>query len=59
MKTWKATYFLNVNSLEELKKRYKELALKHHPDRKGGSTAIMQEIIPMCWQKSSILKESL
>ena len=40
----KTTYFLNINSLEELKKRYKELALKHHPDREGGSTAIMQDI---------------
>ena len=25
-------YFKNVSSIEELKKRYKELALKHHPD---------------------------
>ena len=40
----KTTYFLNINSLEELKKRYKELALKHHPDRQGGDTATMQEI---------------
>jgi hypothetical protein len=36
-------YFSNINSLEELKKRYKELALKHHPDI-GGDTATMQEI---------------
>ena len=40
----KATYFTKINSIEELKKRYKELALKHHPDREGGNTAIMQEI---------------
>jgi hypothetical protein len=37
-------YFKNVSSIEELKKRYKELALKYHPDREGGDTATMQEI---------------
>src|SRR5579872_2181181 len=37
-------YFKNINSIEELKKRYKELALKFHPDREGGDTATMQEI---------------
>lgn len=31
------------STLEELKKQYKRLALKHHPDR-GGTTADMQEI---------------
>ena len=39
----KISYFLNINSLEDLKKRYKEVAFIHHPD-KGGDTAIMQEI---------------
>ena len=36
-------YFKNCTSLIEVKKRYKELALMHHPDR-GGNTAKMQEI---------------
>jgi len=36
-------YFYNCHSLEEVKRKYKELAMLHHPDR-GGNTAIMQEI---------------
>ena len=39
----KKIYFTNISSLEELKKHYKDLAMKHHPDR-GGDTATMQEI---------------
>lgn len=35
-------YFKECNTLEELRKVYKEL-LKHHPDN-GGNVAIMQEI---------------
>ena len=41
MKTTK--YFLLCFSLEEVKKKYKELAMIHHPDR-GGNTEIMQQI---------------
>lgn len=37
------TYFQNINSLAELKKNYRILALQHHPD-KGGSTETMQQI---------------
>ena len=37
------TYFKNVNTLEELRKQYKELLKQHHPDN-GGDVAIMQEI---------------
>ena len=37
-------YFENIGSLEQLKKLYKELAMKFHPDREGGDTATMQEI---------------
>jgi len=40
----KAHYFKDIHSIEQLKKCYKELALKHHPDREGGDTATMQEI---------------
>lgn len=37
------TFFINCQNLQEVKKCYKELALKYHPDR-GGNTAIMQQI---------------
>jgi len=36
-------YFKNPQTLEELKKQYRELALKHHPDR-GGSTETMKAV---------------
>ena len=36
-------YFAGIETLEELKKEYKRLALLHHPDR-GGDTATMQDI---------------
>lgn len=36
-------YFKNVNTLEELRKQYKELLKKHHPDN-GGNVADMQNI---------------
>jgi len=36
-------YFSGCKSLDEVKIRYKQLALKHHPDR-GGVTSIMQAI---------------
>ena len=37
------TYFTNCQTLDELKKVYKHLAQKHHPDV-GGDTATMQAI---------------
>lgn len=37
------TYFKDINTLEELRKQYKELLKKYHPDN-GGNVADMQEI---------------
>lgn len=36
-------YFKNVSNLSELRKQYKQLLKKHHPDN-GGNVADMQEI---------------
>lgn len=36
-------YFKQCRSLQEVRQRYKELALQHHPDR-GGDNATMQQI---------------
>ena len=38
------TYFKNVNTLEELRKQYKELLKKYHPDNPQGSTEATQDI---------------
>ena len=37
-------YFKNVNTLEELRKQYKELLKQYHPDNPQGSTEATQEI---------------
>ena len=37
------TYFKNINTLEELRKQYKELLKIHHPDN-GGNLENMQQI---------------
>ena len=36
----KERYFQNVNTLEELRKQYKELLKKYHPDNANGSTEV-------------------
>lgn len=38
-----ASFFKNITTIEDLKKTYKSLALKHHPDH-GGSEETMKEI---------------
>ena len=37
-------YFKDVNTLEELRRQYKELLKKYHPDNANGSTEATQEI---------------
>lgn len=36
-------YFINVNTLEQLRRQYKELLKKFHPDN-GGSEEIMKAV---------------
>jgi hypothetical protein len=40
----KTLYFKDCKTIEQVKILYKQLALKFHPDREGGSTEIMQDI---------------
>lgn len=37
-------YFSGVDTLEQLRRQYKELLKKYHPDNAGGSTEATQEI---------------
>lgn len=37
-------YFKNVNTLEELRRQYRDLLKKFHPDNANGSTEATQEI---------------
>ena len=38
------TYFKNVETLEELRKQYKQLLKQYHPDNPNGSTEATQQI---------------
>lgn len=51
------TYFVNCKNLDELKKVYKHLAQKHHPDV-GGDTATMQAINAEYEARFEVLKRS-
>lgn len=37
-------YFAEVKTVEELRKRYRELLKKYHPDNENGSVEVTQEI---------------
>ena len=50
-------YFVNCKNLDELKKVYKHLAQKHHPDV-GGDTATMQQINAEYAARFEVLKRS-
>ena len=50
-------YFNNPQNLDELKKQYKHLAQKHHPDA-GGDTASMQAINAEYAERFEVLKRT-
>lgn len=49
--------FIGINTLEELKKTYRDLAMKYHPDR-GGDVEIMKEINNLYDEFFTILKNT-
>lgn len=50
------SYFKNVNTLEDLRKEYKELLKEHHPDN-GGNVADMQAVNAEYDQLFKMLKD--
>ena len=38
-------YFVNLTTVESIKKEYRKLAMKYHPDRQDGNTEIMKHLI--------------
>lgn len=53
----KNTYFNNPTTLEELRKQYKELLKRYHPDNENGSTEATQEINAEYDQLFKLLKD--
>ena len=51
-------YFNNIQSLEELRKQYKELLKKYHPDNPDGSTEATQAINAEYDNLFKVLKDS-
>jgi len=51
------TYFKNVNTLEELRRQYRDLLKKFHPDNANGSTEATQEINAEYDRLFKVLKE--
>lgn len=50
-------YFKNIETLEELRRQYKELLKKFHPDNPSGSTEATQEINAEYDKLFNILKD--
>ncbi len=50
------TYFKNVNTLEELRKQYKELLKIHHPDNGGNNSVFLIHILntSLCFDEASL-----
>ena len=53
----KSTYFKNVQTLEELRRQYKELLKKYHPDNADGSEEITKAVNTEYEQLFKILKD--
>lgn len=51
-----ARYFINVTTLEQLRKQYKELLKTYHPDN-GGNVSDMQDINAEYDQLFKVLKD--
>lgn len=51
------TYFKNINSIEELKKLYRKLCQKNHPDN-GGNVETMAKINNEYAERFNELKKS-
>ena len=52
-------YFKDVNTLEELRRQYRDLLKKYHPDNANGSTEATQEINAEYDKLFKVLKEVL